>query len=319
MTRRERLQRKLERRQEWADKAQARSVAASNAAHHIASFIPPGQPILVGHHSEKRHRRDLDRIDSNMRKCIDNQDLAEHHTAKAGGIEAALDRSIFSDDDNAVQALEARISEREAEREKMKTVNKLYKKGDTAGLAALGLDYEAIKKRLAALGSYFGQAPHMPYELSNLGGRITADRKRLEIIKQRQERSAKAEASPTGVTLEQCQSGYVRVTFAEKPARSVLDALKAAGFFWGSGSWAGKGDQLPQEVKDLLTPTPTDDDQHAEPTYDNQLWHARKLLAEKGREALENPHAATGRQCGCGTCFCCAAVEVLRGEEVTTE
>lgn len=25
-------------------------------------------------------------------------------------------------------------------------------------------------------------------------------------------------------------------------------------------------------------------DDHSEPTYENQLWHARKLLAEKGRE-----------------------------------
>lgn len=312
MTRRERLERKLEKRLEWAGKAETRSTAASNAAHHIASFIPPGQPILVGHHSEKRHRRDLDRIDSNMRKCIDNQDLAEHHTAKADGIEAALDRSIFSDDDNAVEALEQRISEREAERERMKVVNKLYKKADTAGLAALGLNYESIKAKLAALGSYFGQAPHMPFELSNLGGRITADKKRLGYIKLQQSRSRAAEASPTGVTLENCQSGYVRVTFAEKPDRSILNALRTAGFFWGSGSWAGKGDQLPEEVKNLLAPTPTEDDQHTEPTYENQLWHARKLLAEQGREALENPHAATGRQCGCGTCFCCAAVQVLQ-------
>ena len=189
-----------------------------------------------------------------MRKSIDNSDLAQHHEAKADGIEHALDRSIFSDDSNAVEALEERIAEREAEREKMKTVNKLYRKADIAGLAALGIDYEALKVRLAGLGSYFGQAPHMPYELSNLGGRITADRKRLEYIKQRQERSAKAEASPTGVTLEQCTGGYVRVTFAEKPDRNVLDALKAAGFFWGQGSWAGKGDQLPNEVRALLQP-----------------------------------------------------------------
>jgi len=53
-------------------------------------------------------------------------------------------------------------------------------------------------------------------------------------------------------------------------------------------------------------------DSHAEPTYENQLWHARKLLAEKGRGALDNPHGMTGRTCGCGSCFCCAAAEVVR-------
>jgi Domain of unknown function (DUF3560) len=312
MTRRERLQRKAERRLEWADKAKAASHAAFNTAHRIADAIPFGQPILVGHHSERHHRRDIERMDSNMRKACERQDMAENHISKAGNIETTLDRSIFSDDDNAIEALEQRIAEREAERERMKIINKLYKKGDAAGLAALGLDLEAMKVKLAAAGSYWGSAPHLPYELSNLGGRITTDRKRLEYLKQQRERSNKAEASPNGITLEKCQSGYVRVTFAEKPERSILTALREAGFHWGGGSWVGQGDKLPQEVTNLLTAgTPTEDDQHSEPTYENQLWHARKLLAEQGREALENPHAMTGRTCGCGECFCCAAVQVL--------
>ena len=49
-----------------------------------------------------------------------------------------------------------------------------------------------------------------------------------------------------------------------------------------------------------------------EPTRDNQILHARRLLATEGREALRNPHAEIGKICGCGTCFCCAALFVLR-------
>lgn len=49
-----------------------------------------------------------------------------------------------------------------------------------------------------------------------------------------------------------------------------------------------------------------------EPTYANQLIHARRLLAEKGMSALYNPHGATGKICGCGDCFCCAALQVYR-------
>lgn len=44
--------------------------------------------------------------------------------------------------------------------------------------------------------------------------------------------------------------------------------------------------------------------------YHDQLEKARRLLKEKGRDALYNPHAATGRICGCRDCFCCAALEV---------
>jgi hypothetical protein len=48
------------------------------------------------------------------------------------------------------------------------------------------------------------------------------------------------------------------------------------------------------------------------PTYENQLWCAAELLVNKGIEALNNPHAMIGRSCGCGDCFCCAALEVYK-------
>ena len=49
----------------------------------IADGIPFGQPILVGHHSEKRHRRDAERIYCNMRKHVDEQNYAEHLQERA--------------------------------------------------------------------------------------------------------------------------------------------------------------------------------------------------------------------------------------------
>jgi hypothetical protein len=48
------------------------------------------------------------------------------------------------------------------------------------------------------------------------------------------------------------------------------------------------------------------------PTYNNQLWAAAKLLADKGPDALVNPHAMIGRTCGCRECFCCAADEIYQ-------
>lgn len=47
---------------ERAQEAHERSEQAYNRSNAIVSMIPLGQPILVGHHSEKRHRRDLDRM-----------------------------------------------------------------------------------------------------------------------------------------------------------------------------------------------------------------------------------------------------------------
>jgi len=85
---------------------------------------------------------------------------------------------------------------------------------------------------------------HVSYELSNLGQRIAGDKKRLEQIKAEQARHARAAEAPNGVMLEPCDGGYCRVTFAEKPDRSILDALRAAGFFWCKGHWGGKLEQF---------------------------------------------------------------------------
>lgn len=253
MTRRERLENKLEKRREWADKAEARSTALSNESHRMMSVIPMGQPILVGHHSEKRDRNYRNRAWNKMGKAVEAGKLAEHHEQCAAGIERALENSIFSDDDNAIEELEKRIAEREAERERMKLVNKLYKKADAEGLKALGLDYESMKAKLAAAGGYWGKQPHLAYELSNLGGRIAADKKRIEAIKYRQNKAAEAEAAPGGVLIKE-HGEYAVVTFAEKPDRSILNELKAAGFYWGSGSWSGKAASIPDSVKKLASP-----------------------------------------------------------------
>ncbi len=251
MTRRERLERKLERRREWSEKAEKRSDQHYQIGHKMFDAIPFGQPILVGHHSESRDRSYRNRASGHMDKFVEQKNLAEHHDSKADGLEHQLDKAIFSDDGNAIEALEARISENEAKREGWKNINKLYRKGDATGLAALGLDLEALREKLKTAYSWM-QQPYPAYELSNLGGRITTDRKRLEYIKQESARHDLAEAAPNGVTLEDCSGGYCRVTFAEKPDRSILDALRGAGFFWCKGHWGGKRDAVPQVVLDLI-------------------------------------------------------------------
>jgi len=258
MTRRERLERKLEKRLEWADKAEARSASLSKQSHDMLSVIPFAQPILVGHHSEKRDRNYRDRAWNKMGKAVEQGKLAAHHASAADGIERALDKSIFSDDSDAVEALEARIKEREAERARMVLVNKLWRKKDAAGLAELGINLESLNKRLAEAGAWFGKQPHMPYELSNLGGRITADKKRLEAVKSRQRRSAEAEAAPGGVLIK-AHGDYAQVTFAEKPDREVLDSLRAADFHWSDGSWFGTASKLPEFVKALAIPEEASD------------------------------------------------------------
>lgn len=81
--REERAADRAERFSDRADRAAGASTAAFAEARRIGSAIPFGQPVLVGHHSEKRHRAALDRIDSNMRKGFDEGNRAEHWAGRA--------------------------------------------------------------------------------------------------------------------------------------------------------------------------------------------------------------------------------------------
>jgi protein-L-isoaspartate O-methyltransferase len=72
----ERLENLSERKLEQAHQARA-------AVDRIADGIPFGQPILVGHHSEKRARKDAERIQNGMRKAIDCWKAAGYWTDRA--------------------------------------------------------------------------------------------------------------------------------------------------------------------------------------------------------------------------------------------
>lgn len=245
-TRRERLEARLERRREWAASREAKARAGFDRAHGALDGIPPGQPILVGHHSERRHRAALERHDNAMRSAYESAEMAKHHASKAGGLEDQLERSIFSDDPDAVEALRAKVADLRAQRERMTLVNKLYRKGDAAGLAELGLDLDKLRAQVAHVGLSFVRAPYEGYQLSNLGANIRRLEQRIADVQRRQARTEAAEQAPGGVVVE--GGDYVRVTFAEKPARSVLDALRAADFRWSGGSWVGQRAKLPAEV-----------------------------------------------------------------------
>jgi hypothetical protein len=80
-----------------ATREKGRSTQRHQAAHAAVAFIPPEQPILVGHHSEARHRRDLDRHDRNMRKAIEhgeNADRAERRSDSARSQAAARESPV---------------------------------------------------------------------------------------------------------------------------------------------------------------------------------------------------------------------------------
>ncbi len=253
------MERRAMRREEWAGSAREKASGRFEAARHALDGIEPGQPVLVGHHSERRHRRAIARHDSNLRASFEREGMAAHHEQAAATIRASLDVSIFSDDPDAVEALEARIREREAEAARIKALNAAIRREQRKGLEPGWLDRIGATEeerqsisRNVSLG--WRHEPAFPsHVLANLRGRIEADRKRLQAIKAQQERRCEAEASPGGVSIKRFpQHNWCVLTFAEKPGREVLAALRAAGFGWGGGYWQGRLDKLPAAVAALV-------------------------------------------------------------------
>lgn len=248
MTRRERLEKKLEKRHEWAGKAAARSDSRFDAAHKISSQIPMGQPILVGHHSERHARKDAERIHNNLDKGVEEAKLADHHNSKARGLSIQLDRTIFDDDPDAIEQLEARIARSEAAAAKSNAINKAWRKGGAEALRATGLMSEAF---ITETIKTMALCPWLKTPMSATGNRtsVRGDKERIERIKAKRELTEKASQAPNGVLIQECGNrDYVTLVFAEKPDYSIIEALKAAGFRWVTGSWFGPKAKLPPEV-----------------------------------------------------------------------
>ncbi|MHC4616779.1 MAG: DUF3560 domain-containing protein [Planctomycetota bacterium] len=81
----ERAEQRAERFEEYSDKRAADAQQAKAGVDSIVEHIPLGQPILVGHHSERRARKDAERIESGMRKAIKMWDTSEYWTRRAAG------------------------------------------------------------------------------------------------------------------------------------------------------------------------------------------------------------------------------------------
>ena len=239
MTYRERAEARLERRRQWAagrrDKANVLFARGDPYRGDIAFNTQPG-------HIPERAR--VIRAHDKACKCLN---MADHHDSKAAGIEEQLKHTVFSDDENAIETLQTKINKIRALVERMKTANKIIKKykGDQVcgkmELIKAGFTPEQAEKLY--IPDYAGRIGFPSYALTNEGANARRMEKRIEDIKRINSRTERAKEAPDGYVIE--GSEWVRITFAEKPEKKILDALRAARFIWGSGCWTGERANIP--------------------------------------------------------------------------
>ena len=245
MTRRERAVARLERRREWAagrrDKAQA--------------CFAVGIPYLgdVAFNTQPGHIPERARVIRATERGVENLNIADHHESKAAGIESQLARTIFSDDENAVESLQAKIADGKKLVERMKAANKIVRKfkndvhNGRLALEQMGLTAGRAQQLFEP--DCCGRLGFASYQLTNLGANIRRMEKRVVEITRRAKLQAEAEECG-GAAIKQA-GDYSIVTFSEKPARDILQALRDAGFHWSGCSWSGLSSQLPDVIKKI--------------------------------------------------------------------
>lgn len=114
----DRAEERAERFETYRDKRAADAEFARQGVAAIADNIPLGQPILVGHHSERHARRDAERIENGMRKAVKMWETAKYWTSRAAGairhakykelpeVRARRIKTIEADRRRAVRSLE---------------------------------------------------------------------------------------------------------------------------------------------------------------------------------------------------------------------
>jgi hypothetical protein len=237
---------KRERYAERAGKARSEANGRARAAHVILDGIPMGQPILVGHHSERRHRRDLERADTNIRKSIEAEGKAAHYAHKA---ETYGTHGISSDDPAAVRKLRDELVERQATRGAEKLWNRALKVGATKRERELGRPLtrddhvaliealampEPLKKQMLSYARAFPWLPkfgnHTQADINRIEKRIAE----LERARQMPEREPlRGTVDGVSYTVEWNKAdNRVQIYFPTRPSDAVVERLKSRGFRW---------------------------------------------------------------------------------------
>lgn len=243
---------RIERLKARAARATAESNATYNRARTMASVIPFGQPILVGHHSERRDRNYRGRITSTFEKSFELAAKAEHYADRAAAAES--NDAISSDDPAAISKLRDKLAALEAERAEAKADNAKLRKAKLAPAAATveALTELGISQPHAAeLASTARVAPYQMgatacwpgYSLQNLGANIRRVAQRIAELERRQVIAAKAvEAAGSETITTRTGNGWQLVediaenricfVFDGKPDADIRHTLKRNGFRW---------------------------------------------------------------------------------------
>lgn len=190
----ERRKRRIERYKELSLKAQERSSQYSNSNANRILQIVPGQPILVGHHSEKRHSKLIKKAQDDIRKSIEEDNKSNFYKERAENAENS--KVIYSDDPQAIIKLKEKLERLENEK-------------------------ASIKAR-----------EHSTWELTNIGATIRETKKRIERLEKLENIEFQEINFENGKVIHNKEINRIQFLFDNIPDEDTRKILKSYGFRW---------------------------------------------------------------------------------------
>ncbi|MBU2701153.1 hypothetical protein Ga0466249_002267 [Sporomusaceae bacterium BoRhaA] len=221
----QKLENRRQRYLEFAANKRSESKAAYNQAHKMAEVIPFGQPILVGHHSERSDRNYRNKISNKYEKSFKLSDTANYYEQKAASVGTG---GISSDDPDAIIKLKAQLEQAEKAQETMKAVNKAIRKNDDNELYKLGYTDSQIAK--LKMPDSLGRVGFANYALTNNNANIHRIKQRIEVL-ERNANKQPVEVEYDRYTYKE-DDNRCQFIFDGKPADNIREVLKHNSFKW---------------------------------------------------------------------------------------
>lgn len=203
--------------EELSKKAEERSNQYSNSRANRILAMTPGQPIIIGHHSERMARRLHEKAWQDIGKSIEEDKKSQYYKERAETVENS--KVIYNDDPNAIQKLKDKLEYLEKQKELIKQ------------------DEE-----------------HTFWQLQNIGARIRETKRRIARLEKLEEIEFKDIEFAGGKAIHNKEINRIQILFDEIPNEETRSALKHKGFHWSrrEGAWQREFNEQTIKVTNIL-------------------------------------------------------------------
>jgi len=203
----------------------------------MSTMITGGSKFPVASNAKK-----MASADKRFSELIEWSDRAQQAMRKV--IAPETSRMISSDDELAIEKLQAKIDKAEKVQEAMRGVNTILRKrgmSDADKKALISERFGFSEETIARIFTpdYLGRTGFADYELSNNNANIKRMRDRVSLLTKQRAETSQDISFTGGRVVDNVEDNRVQIFYDDKPDKMQLALLKGAGFKWAPsvGAW----------------------------------------------------------------------------------